>query len=132
MIPLLTTAHVYYAAGLCPLPRVLGHVEPSYVDENGEIRSVPWGEYKTQRPDWPAVAEWFARSDLATVGMLLLTGSSPGKNCPLLHILDIESTDIFDAYHETLTYSGHADIWHRLVVEHTSGFCAPPLATSLS
>ena len=39
-------AQQYYAAGLCPLPRVIGHDEPSFLDENGVIQPIRWGEYK--------------------------------------------------------------------------------------
>jgi hypothetical protein len=103
------------------MPRVSGHVEPSYVDPQGVIQSITWGEHKRQQPPWTTVAAWFARSDLATVGMLLLTGSSahPGYHHPVLQILDVESADIWEQFQETCTYSGHADILYRCTTERT-------------
>ena len=56
---LLNTACAYWNAGLCPLPRVIGHVEPSYIDNQGESQPISWSAYKRQRPDWPTVANWF-------------------------------------------------------------------------
>ncbi len=92
--PLVDTACSYWQAGLCPMPRVIGHVEPSYIDEQGEVRPIPWGQYKVKQPDWATVARWFAQSDLATVGMLLLTGSHAhprADHTAFPQILDIET-----------------------------------------
>lgn len=119
---LLTLARAYWDAGLCPMPRVGDHVEPSYIDEHGEVQSIPWGQYKVKQPDWPTVEPWFARSDLATVGMLLLTGSHAhprADHAAFLQILDIESPAVFEALQEELTFAGHAAILHRCVIERT-------------
>jgi hypothetical protein len=117
------TARAYWDAGLTPMPRVIGHVEPSYIDAvTGEIHSIPWGNYKVQQPDWLTVMRWFIQSDPATVGIILLTGSAPqprNRGATPLQILELETANIFFAYLESLTFVGHANIWHRLVVERT-------------
>jgi putative DNA primase/helicase len=119
---LLTTARAYWEVGLCPLPRVTGYVEPSSVDRHGEVRPISWGEYKLQRPAWPIVADWFAAGDWATVGLLLLTGSHAqprADTAAFLQILDLESAAVFEAFYESVTFAGHADILYRCVIERT-------------
>lgn len=133
---LLPIARAYWEAGLCPLPRVSGHVEPSYVDPHGVIQAITWGQYKVKQPDWTTVAAWFARSDLATVGMILLTGSHAhprAAQAAFLQILDLESADIWEQFQEACTYSGHADILYRCTIERTPsggahvGFLCPAI-----
>lgn len=123
------TARMYFDAGLCPLPRAIGHDEPSYITPDGEVQSLPWGQYKTQRPDWPTVAAWFAHGNAVTLGITLLTGihAQPrGQHAAFLQIIDIETAEVFEAFHDALAYAGHADIWHRLVIERTPSGGAHP------
>ena len=118
----LDTARTYWEAGLTPMPRVTGHVEPSYVAETGTIDAVRWGEYKSKQPDWATVARWFAHSDLATVGLLLLTGNHAhprAEDAAFLQILDIETPDLVAALQEALHFLGHSAILHRCVIERT-------------
>jgi hypothetical protein len=110
---LLDTARAYWDAGLCPMPRVIEHVEPSFINDSGEIHSIRWGQHKIKQPDWPTVETWFIHSDPAIVGMLLLTGSHAhprAHDAAFPQILDIESADIFAAFLEDLAFAGHADM----------------------
>jgi hypothetical protein len=119
---LLDVARAYWDAGLCPLPRVSGHVEPSYVDQHGEVHSILWGQYKTKQPPWEEVATWFTHGDAQAIGTVLLTGSHAHPRAPhaaFLQIVDVESAEVFDAFEEDLRFRGHADILHRCVIEHT-------------
>jgi putative DNA primase/helicase len=119
---MLDIARAYYQAGLCPLPRVSGSIEPTYIDPNGAVRSIRWGEYTVQRPEWPVIAAWFARRTPATTGIVLLPGSHAqprAAHTAFLQILDIETSETFEAYQDALTFGGYADILYRCVVEHT-------------
>jgi hypothetical protein len=137
MSVLLPTARSYWDAGLCPMPRAIGEVKPSYRDQYGALQTIPWGQYKTQQPDWPTVEAWFRHSDLTTTGMLLLAGSHAhprAHDVAWLQILDIESAEAYEALHEELTFTGHADILHRCVRERTPsggahlGFLCPAIS----
>ena len=134
---LLGVARALWDAGLCPLPRVSGHVEPSWVDQYGEVRSILWGGYKIKQPPWEKVAPWFTHGDLQAVGVVLLTGSHAHPRAPhaaFLQIIDIESPDVFEAFEEDLHFRGHGDILHRLVRERTPsggahlGFLCPTIS----
>jgi P4 family phage/plasmid primase-like protien len=116
---LLAKADAYFHANLCPLPRVVGHIEPSAIDEHGEIHAITWGQYKVSRPDWNTIAIWFDHGDATTLGITLLTGTSAGKGCAPLQILDLETSEVFEAFLEAAHYAGHADILHRCIIEHT-------------
>ena len=99
-----------------------GPIEPSHIDENGEVRSITWGAYKEQRPAWPIIAEWFARSTPETTGLTLLCGSHAMpcmRHAASSQVVDIETAELFDAYQEALTYAGYADILHRCIIERT-------------
>jgi hypothetical protein len=119
MMTPLDTARAYYLGGLCPLPRVVGHVEPSDIDTYGEIHAIAWSKYKICRPDWDTIAAWFARGDASTVGITLLTGTPAGKGCAPLQIVDIETADLFDAFLEAAHFAGYADVLYRGVIERT-------------
>src|SRR5256885_15573689 len=96
---LLDLARARWDAGLTPMPRVTGYVEPSYIDDTGEIHSILWGDYKVKQPDWLTVQRWFTQSDPAVVGMTLLTGSSAhprAEYAAYLQILDIETPELFE------------------------------------
>ena len=136
-LSLLELARAYWDAGLCPLSRVSGHVEPSWVDRHGEVHSIQWGQYKTKQPTWEEVATWFTHGDAQAVGVVLLTGSHAHPRAPhaaFLQIIDIESPDVFEAFEEDLRFRGHGDILHRLVRERTPsggahlGFLCPTIS----
>jgi hypothetical protein len=116
---MLDVAQKYYTADLCPLPRVVGHVEPSHIDNRGVVQLIAWGQYKVQRPNWSIVADWFARGDTSTLGIVLLTGTPAGKGCAPLQILDIETAEVWEAFLEAAHFAGHADTLHRCVIERT-------------
>jgi hypothetical protein len=104
------------------MPRVSGSVEPTYIDYNREVRSIRWGQYIVQRPEWPVVAAWFVRSAAETTGILLLPGchaQARATHIAFLQILDIETPETFVAYQEACTFAGHADILYRCVIERT-------------
>jgi hypothetical protein len=103
------------------MPRVRGHVEPSYIDGGGQSVQIGWGQYKRQQPPWETVAQWFAHVTLETAGVVLLTGTSahPGYQHPVLQILDIETPDTWDTFQEACNYAGLADILYRCVIEQT-------------
>jgi hypothetical protein len=122
MHPLLDTARAYWDAGLTPMPRVIGHVEPSYIDDAGAITPILWGNYKGKQSDWSTVQRWFARSDSATVGMTLLTGSHAHPRAEFaayLQILDIETPDLVEAFIEQMHFLSHTAILRRCVIERT-------------
>jgi hypothetical protein len=119
MVTLRETAHVYYQAGLVPLPRIVGHIEPSYLDMFGQIHAITWGRHKTCRPDWDTIARWFSREDASTLGITLLTGTPAGKGCPLPQILDCETAEVFESFIEGAQFAGLSDILYRCVIERT-------------
>jgi hypothetical protein len=119
---LLPYAHHLWTAGLTPLPRVIGHAGPAHITPTGEIATIAWGDYKRQQPDWATVHGWFARGNLTTVGMLLLTGTPvlPGaRDDAVLQILDFETAAIFAEFQEAMHFAGHSDVLHRCVRERT-------------
>jgi hypothetical protein len=119
---LLATARVLWAAGLTPLPRLTESPSPAYLTASGECLPIYWGDYKAKQPPWATVATWFAVGDLATVGLLLLTGTpayAKDRDEAVLQILDVESADVFDAWREALYFAGHADILARCIIERT-------------
>jgi P4 family phage/plasmid primase-like protien len=121
---LLETARAYFDAGLCPMPRILGGMQPAYIAPTGEVLPISWGEYKIQRPDWPTIEMWFAYSDLQTVGVVLLTGAHAqprAQQAAFLQILDIETAETFDAFREELLFLGHGPVLDRCVIEQTPG-----------
>ena len=115
-------ARTLWDAGLTPMPRVTGYVEPSYITDTGEVYSLTWSEYKTKQPDWATVARWFTQSDPAAVGLTLLTGSHAhprAVHTAFPQIVDIETPEMFEAITEELHFSGHSAILHRCVIERT-------------
>lgn len=119
---LLETARAYWNAGLSPMPRVLGHVEPSYLDASGSIRAIPWGEYKTQQPAWNKVNDWLTHGTHDVLGMTLLTGNHAhprAADSAYLQILDIESAELFEDFQEQCNLIGYATILYRCVIERT-------------
>ena len=119
---LLDVARTLWNAGLTPMPRVTGSVEPSCIADTGEVYSILWGEYKTKQPDWATVERWFTQSDPAAVGLTLLTGSHAhprAAHAAFPQIVDIETPEMFEAITEELHFSGHSAILHRCVIERT-------------
>lgn len=119
---LLETARAYWNAGLSPMPRVLGHVEPSYIDAAGSIHPITWGEYKTQQPNWSTVEQWFTHGTRDDLGITLLTGNHAhprAADIAYLQILDIESAELFEDFQEQCQLVGYGPILHRCVIERT-------------
>ena len=121
---LLETARAYWEAGLTPMPRVPGDVNPHYITAAGEIRAIGWGTHKAKQPPWSTVERWFRLGSLATVGVTLLTGSHAmprSAEAACLQILDIETPELFEAFREEVIFLGHEEILHRCVQERTAG-----------
>lgn len=117
-----TTARAYWDAGVSPLPRSAGSVEPATLSISGEVVSIPWGRYKDKQPDWETVERWFSTMPDAIQGITLLTGSHAhprAQQSAFLQILDMETADVFEQWQEELMFLGHADILHRCVIERT-------------
>ena len=126
MVPaqtLLETARAYWEAGLTPMPRLPGEVNPHYLTDDGDVRAIGWGSYKQKQPAWSTVERWFRLGSLATVGVTLLTGSHEmprSADAACLQILDIETAELFEAFMKEVRFLGHEEILNRCTIERTA------------
>jgi hypothetical protein len=119
---LLDTALAYWQAGITPIPHVAGEEAPSYIDRDGCPQVIAWGQYKAHPPDQQTLERWFRHGTLDTVRLEIVTGSHPVEKYGLpapIQVLDFESATVFEAFLETIHFSGHSDILYRCIIERT-------------